>query len=163
MIVSANSDKLAKAFMEFQVAFERKLKNVARGFAYKITDTAIKNTPLGDAQQYMSWYKRREESIGLNPQQGFARGSWQANQSGQFTVQTIYGNSSGTQALTMVNSSLGNINLWQNIYIGNRGYYIKMLENNYSEQTQGLGIMKPTQDMVLATYAIDIKELYDKG
>lgn len=163
MIVEADSKKLVASFMQFQAIFERKLKNVVRGFAYKISAEAIQHTPLGNAEEFMALYKRRAEVTGLSPIQGFARGSWQANQSGQFTLQTIYGNSSGTQAMSLVQSNLSNINLGQDIYIGNRGYYIKLLENNSSPQTGGLGIMKPTQAAVLATFAIDVKNLYNKG
>ena len=163
MIVSANSAKVLKSLQEYHKIVQRKLNNVVRGFAYKITQEAINHTPLGDASAFMQRYIERQEAIGLNPQEGFARGSWQVTNSSAFTVQTIYGINSGTQALSAVQSKLSGLTFRDNIFIGNRGYYIGFLENNYSPQTNNMGIMKPTMQAIMQVYQISIKELYDKG
>ena len=162
-MITSNSTAFAKSFEAVQKQIEQKLKNVVRGFAYKVTYEAIQNTPLGNSEQYFKMYERRQTLLGLNPEEGFARGSWQANQSGQFTIQSIYGVSSGSEAYSVVKTSLGNITLGETVYIGFRCPYIKLLEANHSPQTDNLGIMKPTQAAVMASYAIDIKKLYQEG
>lgn len=162
-MITSNSTAFAKSFEAVQKQIEQKLKNVVRGFAYRVTYEAIQHTPLGNLLAYEQLYIDRQIAIGLNPKEGFARGSWQANQSGQFTIQSIYGVESGSKAYSVVKTSLGNITLGETIYIGNRGPYIKLLEDNYSPQTDNLGIMKPTQAAVMASYAIDIKKLYQEG
>lgn len=163
MIVSTDSSKLQKSFAEFSRAFERKLNNMVRGFAYEISSQAIQNTPLGNAAEFINRYMERQVRFGLNPVEGYARGSWQVKKDSQFTTQEIYGVQSGKTALTAISASLSSITFKDNIFIGNRGYYIALLENNYSSQTNNLGIMKPTMQSVVATYAIDMKSLYDKG
>lgn len=109
---------------------------------------------------YESWYKSRTD---LQPVEGFSRGSWQVSTTGQFSKQEYYGYGSGDAALSLVKGNLGNYILGQTVYIGNNAYYIKALENNYSEQTQGLGIMQPTVDSIIATYQVDLKRLFDEG
>lgn len=163
MIVESNSDKFLKSFMDFQKVFERKLNNVVRGFAYIITEEAIAKTPLGDSQAFMDRYIERQQSIGLNPQEGFARGSWQVNSSSAFTVQTLYGVNTNEQALTIAKTKLEGITFRDSVFIGNRGYYIKMLENNWSPQTNQLGITQPTMQAVLQVYKVSIPQLYAKG
>ena len=64
---------------------------MVRGFAYTISQTAIENTPIGDAEQYIKLYELRQGRTGLEPVEGFARGSWQVNTTGQFSMQAIYG------------------------------------------------------------------------
>ena len=164
MIVSSNSTKFLESFKKVQETFERKLNSVVRGFAYSISEEAIKHTPLGNAKQYKKLYKKRQQLLGLDPEEGFARGSWQVSTDGQFTVQSLYGIDSGSRSLALVSAKLSGMTINNTkIYIGNRGYYIGMLEANHSQQTMGLGIMKPTQAMVLSSFAIDVKALYEKG
>lgn len=163
MIVSADTSKALNSFREFQKTFDRKMNNVVREFAYIITEEAIRKTPIGNAQAFMQRYIARQQSLGLNPEEGFARGSWQVSNSNNFTIQSIYGANSGTQALTLAQSKLSGLTFRDNIFIGNRGYYIQLLENNHSVQTLNLGITKPTLDAVISAYRISIKSLYDKG
>ncbi len=49
------------------------------------------------------------------------------------------------------------------LYIGNTGYYIRLLENNSSKQTNNLGIMRPTLDSIMQTYKVDLPRLYKEG
>lgn len=163
MIVDSNSSKLLQSFREFQKVLERKLNHVVREFSYIITEEAIAKTPLGNAEEFMDRYIARQQAIGINPQEGYARGSWQVQPSQSFTLQTIYGANSGVQALSVVKSQLSGITFKDDIYIGNRGYYIGLLQDNYSSQTEHLGIMKPTLEAVMQVYKISIKSIYDKG
>lgn len=163
MHVSIDFTAAKKSLDEYLRVVERKLNNMVRGFAYEISSQAIAHTPLGNSEEFIERYKERQQRFGLNPVEGYARGSWQVKKDSNFTVQEIYGVQSGTTALTAISASLSAITFKDNIFIGNRGYYIALLEGNYSQQTQNLGIMKPTQDAVMASYAIDMKTLYDKG
>ena len=149
-----------KELEEYLKETTRKLEHMVRGFAYQISQTAIENTPLGDANAYFSLYQARTV---LQPKEGFARGSWQVNKTGQFSVQEYYGFESGDKALTLIKTDLQNYRLGENLYIGNKGYYIEALENNHSPQTNGLGIMQPTVDSILASYQVDLKRLYNEG
>jgi len=68
----------------------RKLEHMVRGFSYIISQHAIANTPLGDSERYFKLYQSRQIRFGLEPQEGFARGSWQVNSTGKFSIQEIY-------------------------------------------------------------------------
>lgn len=140
----------------------RKFENMVRGFSYIISETAIENTPLGDANAYFSMYQSREQRLGLQAKEGFARGSWQVSSTGQFSVQEFYSFSSGDQALSLIKTNLNNYKLGDTVYIGNKGYYIEVLENGYSQQAP-LGIMKPTIESIVQTYKVDLKRLFDQG
>lgn len=152
-----------KELEEYLKETTRKLEHMVRGFAYQISLTAIDKTPLGDASPSSPYFSLYQSRTVLQPKEGFARGSWQVNKTGQFSVQEYYGFESGDQALTLIKTDLQNYRLGENLYIGNKGYYIQALENNHSQQTNGLGIMQPTLDNILASYQVDLKRLYNEG
>ncbi|MEN6621313.1 MAG: hypothetical protein ABFD50_07180 [Smithella sp.] len=159
-MISVNVSKVLEELKQYHQDTERRLKNMVVGFAYTIAKTAIEKTPIGDAEKYFEWYQSRKY---LEPEEGFARGSWQANASGQFSIQTIYGATSGSEALSLVKSDLGSYKLGDTVFVGNKGFYIKALENNYSDQTNNLGIMQPTLDSIMQTYQVDLVRLFREG
>ena len=159
-MISVDVSKVIEELKAYQQDTVRRLENMVTGFAYIISKTAIANTPLGDAEEYFKLYELRQKRIGLEPTEGFARGSWQVNTSGEFSVQLVY---SGSEALSLIKTDLGSYKLGDTLYIGNRGFYIKMLENNYSDQTQGMGIMQPTLDSIMQTYKVDLVRLFKEG
>ncbi len=138
---------------------KRKLEYMVVGFAEHITELAVGNTPIGDVEKFAGLYRLREERLGLEQRAGFAKGSWQVNTSGQFSIQETY---SGSAAISLAKTSLGSYKLGQTVYIGNYGYYIQALENGYSDQSP-IGIMKPTTDQIMTTYQVDLKRLFEQG
>ena len=162
-MISVDVSKVLEELKAYQQDTVRRLEKMVTGFAYIISKTAIANTPLGDAEEYFKLYELRQNRTGLEPTEGFARGSWQVNTSGQFSMQAIYGVTSGSEALSLIKTDLGSYKLGDTLYIGNRGFYIRMLENNYSDQTQGMGIMQPTLDSIMQTYKVDLVRLFKEG
>ena len=162
-MITVDISKVLQELQQYKEEVDRKLKYMVVGFSYLISQEAIKNTPLGDARFYESWYLSRQIDTGLEPQEGISRGAWQVSTSGQFTQQEYYGYGSGDTALSLVKGRLSNYQLGQTVYIGNSAYYFRALDNNYSEQTQGLGIVKPTIDAITSTYQVDLKRLFDEG
>ena len=161
-MITANVDEVIKSLMAYKAEVDRKLTYMVRGFAYEITRTAISNTPLGDAEEHMALYLRRERLLGLQPEEGFAQGSWQVSTDGAFSVQAIYGTTAGGEALSLSKTSLNAYTLGQTLYIGNKGYYIRNLENGSSDQAP-MGIMKPTTDHIMSVLQADLVRLYNQG
>ena len=159
-MISVDVSKVLEELKAYQQDTVRRLEKMVTGFAYIISKTAIANTPLGDAEEYFKLYELRQKRIGLEPTEGFASGSWQVNTSGEFSVQLVY---SGSEALSLIKTDLGSYRLGDTLYIGNRGFYIRELENNYSDQTQGMGIMQPTLDSIMQTYKVDLVRLFKEG
>ena len=162
-MISADVSKVIEELKAYHQDTIRRMENMVRGFAYIISKTAIENTPLGNSEEYFKLYELRQGRTGLEPVEGFARGSWQVNTSGQFSMQAIYGVDSGGQALALVKADLGSYKLGDTVFVGNKGFYIKLLENNYSSQTNNLGIMQPTLDSIMQTYKVDLPRLFLEG
>ena len=162
-MITVDISKVLEELKKYHEDVERKLKYMVVGFSYIISEEAIKRTPLGDSNVYESWYMERFRLTRLKPEEGYSRGSWQVNTSGQFSKQERYGYGSGDEALGLVKGSLSTYQLGQTVYIGNTAYYFQALDDNYSEQTQGLGIVKPTIDAITSTYQVDLKRLFDEG
>lgn len=161
-MITLNVDKLLEDLDRCKKEIDRKMENMVRGFVYTISQTAIQNTPLGNAEEFFKIYQSRQQRLGLQPVEGFARGSWQVSKTGQFSVQQIYTVNSGATALSLIKSDLSSYKLGDEVYIGNKGYYIRMLEGGYSDQAP-MGIMKPTTDQIMASYRVDLKRLFDQG
>ena len=162
-MISVDVAKVLEELKAYHADTIRRMENMVRGFAYTISKTAIENTPLGDAEQYIRLYEMRQRRIGLDPIEGFAKGSWQVNTTGQFSIQAIYGVNSGSEALTLVKADLASYKLGDTVFVGNKGFYINLLENNYSSQTNNLGIMQPTLDSIMQTYKVDLPRLFREG
>ena len=160
-MVSADVSKVLEELKAYHADTIRRMENMVRGFSYIISKTAIENTPIGDAKEYFDLYQRRlTDGSGLKPEAGWARGSWQVNETGQFSIQQVY---SGGEALNLIKADLGSYKLGDTVFVGNKGFYIKLLENNYSSQTNELGIMQPTLDSIMQTYKVDLPRLYNEG
>lgn len=161
-MIQVDTTKFLEDLEKYKKEVQRKLEYVVTQFSYHIADVAIGNTPLGDLEKYLSLYQKRQRRLGLEVEVGFARGSWQVSSTGQFKVQELYTVNSGSMALNLIKTDLADYKLGQDVYIGNKGFYIKALENGYSKQAP-LGIMKPTLETILASYKSDIKSLYESG
>ena len=160
-MISADVAKVLEELKAYHQETVRKLTHMVREFSYIISRIAIENTPLGDAEEYFDLYQRRlTDGSGLKPEAGWARGSWQVNETGQFSIQQVY---SAGEALNLIKADLGSYKLGDTLYIGNTGYYIRLLENNSSKQTNNLGIMQPTLDSIMQTYKVDLPRLYNEG
>lgn len=147
---------------KYEKEVTRKLENMVKGFSYIISSEAVSNTPLGDSETYFKLYQARQNQTGLQPVEGFARGSWQVSTTGQFSIQEIYTVNSGNVALSLIKSNLNSYKLGQTLYVGNKGYYIKLLDGGYSDKAP-LGIIAPTMESIASTYQVDLKRLYDEG
>lgn len=163
MKVRTNAVDVLKQLQEYKAEVERKLTRAVIKFSYYATYTATQFTPIGDAQKYFSFYQSRSVRMGLKAEEGLARAGWQANTSGSFDFRQDYGQGTGQDAaIDAENALMGSFKLGDTVFIGNKGPYIGMLEyDNYSDQTHGNGILKPTMEEVVAIYSADFKQMFD--
>lgn len=161
-MISANFAEVKKSLEKYKADVDRKLTYMVRTFAYEVTRTAISNTPLGNAEQHMELYLRRKNLLGLEPKEGFAQGSWQVSNADNFGIQEIYGSDSGGEALSLAKVNLASYKLGSNLYIGNKGYYIRLLEGGWSDQAP-LGITKPTTDQIFSVLQSDLVRYFNEG
>lgn len=170
-MLKIDSSALQKQLLKLKSQVEMKLEGMVREFSYNVADQAITNTPLGDSDKNWEWYLKRIEdkkwqSYGLLPDEGFAQGSWQvvtSKSSVSLNQVDNYGKNSDQAALSSVKSNMTSYQLGNIVIIGNKGPYIMNLENNYSDQTNGQGIMKPTLQIIQAVYSTQLKVYYDRG
>jgi len=161
-LISVDASNVIADLEKYFIETTRKLEHMVRGFSYIISQTAIANTPIGNSEQYFKLYELRQIRLGLEPEEGFAKGSWQVSSNGQFSVQELYSVNSGSTALSLIKSDLAGYKLGQDVYIGNKGFYITQLNNGYSNQAP-LGIMQPTLETIMASYMVDLKRLFNEG
>ena len=158
---------LLKSLEDFRVLNETKTKGMVQLFVRNVVTYATDSTPIGDSITHLELYKERTfntewQSYGLQPVEGFARGSWRVSLDGSTQLQENYGRDSGDLALRQARFNVRDYRLGQEVTISNYGPYISDLERNYSQQTQGQGIMKPTVDSVMRIASISLKNYYDK-
>jgi len=138
----------------------KRMEQMVSGFAYEFSVRAVERTPLGDAKTYWEWYKARTY---LPKEEGIARGNWQFSTNGSISLQLRSGQETGVAAANEVlSSSQESYTLGSTFYITNIGPYIDRLENNYSGQTKGMGIMQPTLDDITGAYSVDFQMHYNK-
>lgn len=164
MITASNLDEITKQLEEYSKEVERKLKFMVEQFAVDVVKAGVKNTPLGDSDKYIGFYQMRiTDGSGLPDEEGVARGAWVVGLDGQLSFVPISGQNTGAEAIAEAKMDIQGYRLGQNFVIGNAAPYIGDLENNYSPQTNGQGIMAPTVKEVMAAQESDLKRYYDAG
>ncbi len=164
MITASNTDELAKQLEEYSKEVERKLKFMVEQFAVDVVSAATANTPLGDADKYINFYQARlTDGSGLPDEEGVARGAWVVGLDGQLGFIPISGQNTDAEAIAEAKMDIQGYRLGQDFVIGNAAPYIGDLEDNYSDQTNGQGIMQPTIAEIQAAHESDLKRYYDAG
>lgn len=163
MEIKFDTTALLNELKAFHADAVRRMEYMVQGFAYQLTVQASSHTPLGDAFAFRSWYKQREATTGLLPQEGLARGNWQFSKDSVFTLQQYYGSTSDDAAAEKVRVQSKAYKLGETFYIGNAAPYIGALENNYSPQTGRIGILAPTMQQITGAYAVDLQFYYKRG
>lgn len=162
-MITCDTSALEKQLAEFHKEAIRKLEGMVRQFSYTISFTAIDNTALGDADLYLDAYIERLAVTGLQPIEGFARGSWQVTlDDNNPDMQELYGEGSGKTAEAAIKIHLLNYQLGQDVYISNVGPYIRTIE--YSDWSKHQGrIVQPTLNSVMRTYQLHLDDYYKKA
>lgn len=164
MITASNTDAIVKQLEEFSKEVERRLKYMIQQFSVDIVESATNNTPLGDSTKYAGFYASRlTNNSGLPAEEGVARGAWVVGLNGQLAFVPISGKNTGAEAVAEAQMDIQGYQLGQEFVIGNAAPYITDLENNYSDQTNGNGIMQPTIAQIESAYKSDLKRYYDAG
>jgi hypothetical protein len=166
MKITCNVDELTKQLEALTQDTQQRMENMARKFSYGVASSAVDFTPLGDSEKFASLYQMRQQIWGLQPVEGYARGSWQVSLDGTLDRQELYGISSGDTALGAVNTHLLNYKLGEDILIGNPAEYIGSLEGIGgipSSKQAPQGIMAPATDRIMNIYAIKLDDYYNSG
>lgn len=159
-MIEIQSQALLQQLGQVRKEFKRKLEATVVEVCEGVVSSAVNNTPLGDSETYARWYQLRAARTGLLPQEGYAQGSWQVSYNSSFSSDAVY---SGSAALSNAKGILSGFNLGKDVYIGNNAYYIGALENNYSPQTAGAGIVQPTLSAVQALYATSLMDIFNRA
>lgn len=77
MKITSNSAELLKSLQEYKIDLERRLTAAVSSYVREIVVIATAFTPLGDSNLNADMYLERYLLTGLQPEEGFARGSWQ--------------------------------------------------------------------------------------
>ena len=162
-MIKADTTALEMSLMKAAGLIALRLKQMVKGFSYEFVLKASKQTPIGNDTLYADLYNKRItdqnwESYGLNPEAGFAKGSWRSAMSSRQVLQEFYGESSTEQAGEKAKSDMNSYQLGQRVYIMNSGPYITILENRYGTN----GIMNYTFNNVMQAFQIDVKKYYNQ-
>lgn len=160
MQVTCDTSKLEESLKKFHEEAVRKLGGMVQKFSHIVALTAIDNTPIGDSVKYEALYKLRQENIGLEPIEGFAKGSWRVSMDGTLEMQTLYGQDSDEMAASIIKQDLNQYKLGETIMISNFGPYIVDLEKNFKDYNKQRPIIAPTMESVYRTYQLSLDDYY---
>jgi hypothetical protein len=160
MQVTCDTSKLEQSLKKFHEEAVRKMQGMVQKFSYIVAWTAIDNTPLGDSIKWESLYLKREKSIGLEPIEGFAKGSWRVSMDGTLEMQTLYGQDSDEMAASLIRQDLNQYKLGETVMISNFGPYIVELEKNFTRYNKQQPIVQPTMESVYRTYQLSLDDYY---
>lgn len=162
-MITCDTSPLLQSLTKFQEEAKRKMEGMVRKFSYIVSWTAMDNTPIGDSVKYESLYEYRYRTIGLEPIEGFAKGSWRVSTDGSVHMQELYGQNSDEMAASLIQSDLISYKLGDTITISNYGPYISNLENDYTRYNKKQPIMQPTLDSIYRTYQLNLVDYYEKS
>lgn len=160
MRITCDTSQLEQSLKKFHEEAVRKMEGMVRKFSYIVAWTAIDNTPLGDSVKWEALYLLRQKNIGLEPIEGFAKGSWRVSTDGTLEMQTLYGQDSDEMAASLIQSDLMTYKLGETVMISNFGPYILELENNFTRYNKQQPIVQPTMESVYRTYQLSLDDYY---
>ena len=160
MRISCDTSQLEESLKKFHEEAVRKMEGMVRKFSYIVAWTAIDNTPIGDSLKWESLYLLRQQNTGLEPIEGFAKGSWRVSTDGTLEMQTLYGQDSDEMAASLIQSDLMTYKLGETVMISNFGPYILELEKNFDRYNKQQPIVQPTMDSVYRTYQLSLDDYY---
>jgi hypothetical protein len=160
MRITCNSSELEDSLKKFHEEAVRKMEGMVQKFSHIVALTAIDNTPIGDSIKWQSLYLYRYENIGLEPIEGFAKGSWRVSMDGTLEMQTLYGQNSDEQAASLIKEDLVQYKLGETVMISNFGPYILNLENNFQKYNKQQPIIQPTLESIYRTYQLSLDDYY---
>lgn len=160
MRITCNFSELEDSLKKFHEEAVRKMEGMVQKFSHIVALTAIDNTPIGDSIKWQSLYLYRYENIGLEPIEGFAKGSWRVSMDGTLEMQTLYGQNSDEQAASLIKQDLVQYKLGETVMISNFGPYILNLENNFQKYNKQQPIIQPTLESIYRTYQLSLDDYY---
>lgn len=167
-----NTDKCADSIEVLKKILERKFKHMVSGFVYEFSVIAVDNTPFGNSDVYFELYKRRAARSVYPEKEGAAKAGWQIDINN--TTDTVYNgladsSNAGNVKIRLKQEAFSEFKLGDKLNIGNAVEYVNSnkfnlpsLEQGYSSQAPQ-GIIKPTINMMLATYKVNLQSYFDKG
>ena len=160
MQVSCDTSKLQEDLKKFHEEAVRKMQGMVQKFSHIVAWTAIDNTPIGDSIRWEALYDKRYKEIGLEPIEGFAKGSWRVSMDGTLQMQTLYGQDSDEMAASLIKQDLLQYKLGETVMISNFGPYIVELEKNFTRYNKQQPIMQPTLESIYRTYQLSLDDYY---
>ena len=160
MQITCDTSKLEQSLKKFHEEAVRKLGGMVQKFSHIVALTAIDNTPIGDSIKWEALYLERQNLIGLEPIEGFAKGSWRVSMDGTLEMQTLYGQDSDQDAASLIKQDLNQYKLGETIMISNFGPYIVDLEKNFKDYNKQRPIIAPTMESVYRTYQLSLDDYY---
>ncbi len=160
MKIICDTSKLEESLKKAHEEAVRKMQGMVQKFSHIVALTAIDNTPIGDSIKYESLYSYRYEKTGLEPIEGFAKGSWRVSMDGTLEMQALYGQNSDEQAASLIKQDLMEYKLGETVMISNFGPYILDLENNFQKYNKQQPIIQPTLESIYRTYQLSLDDYY---
>jgi len=170
-----NADFVAREINDYRTDVERKLKGMVESFAFAATRAIQQNIPVGNQAAieagksgvqpeatYRQLYQLRENTYGIEMQAGYHRGALKYSEDGSFEMgENVLVTDAYDAANAVYDAANSYYEIGDTFYIGAEGPAYDLLENNSSPQTNGNGIMRPSEEMISEIYRSDMKTFYD--
>jgi hypothetical protein len=172
MQITCDTSKLEQSLKKFHEEAVRKMQGMVQKFAYKITQEAIDNTPIGTLTEQNEWmYNLPSRLRVLPPEVGSAKGGWTIsfNAPTRIIFPERASDASAQNIKTNAEIASRSYKLGDDVYIMNSVRYVASegwtlpkfgsLEGGYSEQAP-YGIMEPTLHAIYGIYTSELNEYY---
>lgn len=164
MQVSVNIDELVKELAEYKKTVEESMKRMVVTFAYKVTISASRNTPIGDDDRiendpnYANFYYERMQEYDIPMRAGFHRGAWTyAEGSDEADIDNIIYPDAASNVKTYAQRQY---KVGDEFYIAAVGPGYAYLDSGKNWQAPE-GIMKPTENDIMNIYSLNLVNYYN--
>lgn len=174
-MIKVESDKCVKSIRNLENTLRRKLKHMVSGFIYEFSLIAVDNTPYGNVESFLNLYKYRAKVSPYPVNAGVAKAGWQIDINTKTdNAYNDYADSSEASNVKqrLKNEAFVSFKLGDKINLGNAVPYVtknnwplpgaSSLESGASSQAPS-GIIRPTLQMLTATYRINLVNYFKKG
>lgn len=157
---------LSEQLEQLQLIIRRKMTRMVERFvAETIVRIAVSNTPVGDSDENLEYYIRRQKLTpeGFEPVEGYARGGWRVYIDGVGS-DSLFSDPTGSIVESDAEERMSDFRLGDTVRVANITSYVsKANVMGPSLESQNEGIFEPTKTAIFAAYIQDLRTYYGEG
>lgn len=158
-MISVDTTEFDKSVDDYTVQLKKAFTDSVKAVMYGTANALVENTPVGDVDAYLSYYRQRYDDYGWDMTAGMLMANW------YFELNATDGlfdedarDPEGSELTNNMRQVMQNFKLGDSILVENTTPYAPEIEGGQSKQQAPFGMLKPTEQALMEIHKIQFKD-----